>query len=60
MATPKGYLTRFLRWPPWVYLGTISYSIYLMHNFMHRFGPSLLRRAMGFNYFQSEWAHVGY
>jgi peptidoglycan/LPS O-acetylase OafA/YrhL len=57
---PRGWLTSFLRWPPWVFLGTISYSIYLLHNFMHRMGPALLRRVAGFSYFHSELAHILY
>lgn len=51
---------RFLRWPPFVYLGTISYGIYLLHNFAHWLGPRLLRRITGFNYFPWEIAHFLY
>ncbi len=60
LVRPTSRLTSFLRWAPWVYLGTISYSIYLLHNFMHRIAPGLLRHTLGFSYFSNEWAHFVY
>ncbi|MBI5771144.1 MAG: acyltransferase [Verrucomicrobia bacterium] len=53
-------LRRFLRLRPMVYLGTISYGIYLLHNYAHWVGPALLRRLHGRNYFSTETAHVVY
>ncbi len=55
-----GWLAATCRWAPLVYLGKISYGLYILHNFAHRFGPSILRRITGENYFQNQWAHVGY
>jgi peptidoglycan/LPS O-acetylase OafA/YrhL len=51
---------RWLRLPPLVYIGQISYGIYIFHNFMHRLGPAILRRITGENYFHSETLHVLY
>jgi len=58
LRTPGGRLAGFLRSRPLAYLGRISYGIYIYHNFMHRIGPSVLRRLTGENYFSSEPAHV--
>lgn len=49
-----------IRWRPFVYLGQISYGLYIWHNLIHRFGPTLLRRITGESYFASEPAHVAY
>jgi peptidoglycan/LPS O-acetylase OafA/YrhL len=49
-----------LRWPPLVYLGRISYGIYIFHNFMHWVGPSILVRLVGHAYFASEVIQVIY
>lgn len=57
---PDSKLRRFLRLRPLVYIGTISYGVYILHNFMHRLAPGLLRRVYGQNYFDSELAHVTY
>lgn len=55
---PDSLAGRVLRLPALVYLGQISYGIYIFHNFMHRIGPSVLRHTWGTNYFASETAHV--
>ncbi len=55
-----GPTARFLRLRPLVYLGQISYGIYIFHNLMHWFAPSLLRRVLGYNYFPSETLHALY
>jgi peptidoglycan/LPS O-acetylase OafA/YrhL len=57
---PTGALATSCAWRPLVFLGQISYGIYILHNFAHRFGPSLLRRITGENYFHHEVAHVAY
>jgi peptidoglycan/LPS O-acetylase OafA/YrhL len=57
---PDSRFAAFVRWRPFVYLGQISYGLYIWHNLMHRFGPSLLRRITGEAYFAVEAAHVGY
>ncbi len=49
---------RVLRWRALVYLGQISYGIYIFHNFMHWFAPSILVRLIGRAYFENEAAHV--
>ncbi|MGB9181745.1 MAG: acyltransferase [Pyrinomonadaceae bacterium] len=41
----EGKLGRLLEWRPLTYIGTISYGVYLYHNFMRLLVPSLLRRA---------------
>lgn len=53
-------LRRILRLKPLVYLGSISYGTYLLHNFSHRFGPGLLRHLIGRSYFAHELPHVLY
>lgn len=57
---PENRFCGILRHPWVVYLGQISYGIYIYHNFMHRIGPALLRRVIGQNYFESETVHVLY
>lgn len=59
-APGDSYFRKFLRFPPFVYIGVISYGIYLLHNYSHWFGPSLLRRLTGHNYFENNWAHVAW
>lgn len=51
-----------LRWPAFVYLGEISYGIYLFHNFAHWLGPRLLRKLTHYrmSYFDNEAIHLGY
>ena len=55
---PDGRFAGFLRWRPFVYLGQISYGIYVLHNLSHRFGPSICRRITGENYLGTESVHV--
>ena len=57
---PGGLIGRCLRFRPFVYLGEISYGIYIFHNFSHRFGPGLLRHTAGMSYFPDELPHVLY
>lgn len=57
---PQNPLTPVLRLRGFVYLGQISYGLYIYHNFMHRLGPTLLRRLTGHNYFSNEAVHVIY
>lgn len=57
---PENPFCRVLRHSWIVYLGRISYGIYIYHNFVHRIGPAILRRTIGQNYFESETAHVLY
>lgn len=59
-SSQDSLLKRFLRLPPLAYLGMISYGIYVLHNFTHWLGPSLLRRLVGQNYSGTEAAHVLY
>ncbi|MFA6961803.1 MAG: acyltransferase [Opitutaceae bacterium] len=59
-APQDSWLKAGLRQPVFVYLGRISYGIYLYHNFVHWLGPGLLRRVTGLRYFSNEWAHVLY
>ncbi|HEV7376413.1 MAG TPA: acyltransferase [Pyrinomonadaceae bacterium] len=40
----KGQIGRLLEWHPIVYIGTISYGVYLYHNFMLILVPPILRR----------------
>lgn len=58
LRAPRQLWCKLLQHPILVYLGQISYGLYIYHNFMHRLGPSILRRLTGQNYFQTEWAHV--
>jgi peptidoglycan/LPS O-acetylase OafA/YrhL len=60
LADGDSWLRRFLRWRVFVYLGTISYGIYIYHNFAHWLGPRILRRLWGQAYFTVETAHVLY
>lgn len=60
LECPGSRLGRILRAQPLVYVGQISYGVYIYHNFMHRLGPTILRRITGQNYFGSESAHVIY
>lgn len=60
LAAGDSWFRRLLRWRVWVYLGTISYGIYIYHNFAHWLGPRILRRITGENYFPNEPAHVIY
>jgi peptidoglycan/LPS O-acetylase OafA/YrhL len=55
---PASLAARGLRAPALVYLGQISYGIYIFHNFMHHLGPAVLRRTLGYNYFPNEVLHV--
>jgi len=52
------WLRWILGWPALLYLGRISYGIYVFHNFMHYLGPGLSRHLFGVRYFPHEWAHV--
>lgn len=40
----EGKIGRLLEWRPLVYIGTISYGVYLFHNFMPLIVPPALRR----------------
>ncbi len=60
LRTSQGSPVRWLRLAPLVYVGQISYGIYIFHNFMHRLGPAVLRRVIGENYFHSEILHATY
>ena len=60
ISADDSLLKRALRLPPLAYLGMISYGIYVLHNFTHWLGPSLLRRLTGRSYFETELAHVAY
>jgi peptidoglycan/LPS O-acetylase OafA/YrhL len=40
----EGKIGRLLEWRPLVYIGTISYGVYLYHNFMQLLIPPILRR----------------
>jgi peptidoglycan/LPS O-acetylase OafA/YrhL len=53
-------LRRILRFGPATYLGVISYGIYVIHNFVHWIGPSILLRVYGATYFATELARVSY
>ena len=57
---PEGLTSRCLRFRAFVYIGEISYGVYIFHNFMHRFGPSILRHTLGMSYFPDELTHVLY
>ena len=57
---PDSWLAAILRWAPFVFFGQISYGIYILHNFMHRFGPSLLRRITGAAYLTNEVMNIIY
>ena len=58
LQNPASPAARPLRWPVLVYLGQISYGIYIFHNFMHWVAPSILLRLTGRAYFSSEIIHV--
>ncbi len=55
---PTELLPTCLRWRPFVFLGKISYGIYILHNLSHRIGPSLTRQVTGKNYLDHEFANV--
>ena len=40
----EGKIGRLLEWRPVTYMGTISYGVYLYHNFMRLLVPAILRR----------------
>ena len=52
-------LSRVCSFAPFVYLGRISYGIYLYHNFSHRLSPGIMRRLTGESYLPNEFAHIG-
>lgn len=58
----RGALAAPLSWPPLLWIGRISYGIYLYHNNAHWIGPRLLRWLTGYRvaYFPSETLHVLY
>jgi peptidoglycan/LPS O-acetylase OafA/YrhL len=60
LRNPDGFTARCLSSPTLVYLGGISYGIYIYHNFMHWFGPSFLRHTTGYSYMPNEFLHVLY
>jgi len=60
IGVPDSIVRRILRFAPFVYLGGISYGIYVIHNFNHWIGPSILLRLTGKPYFDSELAHVAF
>jgi peptidoglycan/LPS O-acetylase OafA/YrhL len=50
----------FLTWRPLVWIGQISYGLYLTHNFAHWLAPRLLRQLTHYrlSYFPSETLHI--
>ncbi len=54
LRKPDGFTARCLSRPTLVYLGGISYGIYIYHNFMHWFGPSFLRHTTGYTHMLNE------
>jgi peptidoglycan/LPS O-acetylase OafA/YrhL len=54
------WFKRFSRISSFVYLGRISYGIYLYHNFSHWIGPAILRRIHSSAYFSNEILHFSY
>lgn len=57
---PDGLASRCLSLSPFVYVGQISYGLYIIHNFMHWFAPGLLFHTLGIRYMPNELAHVAY
>jgi peptidoglycan/LPS O-acetylase OafA/YrhL len=55
-----GWLRFLLGFPAVVYLGRISYGIYIFHNFMHYVGPGLSHHLFGIRFFPREWEHVSW
>lgn len=57
-----GICGRILAWAPLLWIGRISYGIYLYHNNAHWLGPRVLRQLTHYRmaYFSSETLHVLY
>jgi peptidoglycan/LPS O-acetylase OafA/YrhL len=60
LRKPDGFTARCLSRPTFVYIGGISYGIYVYHNFMHWFGPAVLRHTTGRSYLPNEPLHLVY
>ena len=57
-SEPGRWLRLVLAFPVIIYLGRISYGIYVFHDFMHYLGPGISQRLFGVRYFHREWEHV--
>ena len=57
-----GRLGKALSWKPLVWMGGISYGLYLLHNFSHWWAPRILRQLTGYrlSYFSNELAQISY
>ncbi len=57
-----GFTGRLLSWTPLIWVGQISYGVYLYHNNAHWLGPRILRQLTHYRlaYFPSEALHVAY
>ena len=57
-----GVTGAILTWRPLIWIGQISYGLYLTHNFAHWFAPRLLRQLTHYrlSYFPSETLHVAF
>ncbi len=60
LRNPNGFAGRFLSLPACVYIGGISYGLYIVHNFMHWFGPAVLRHTTGMSHLPNEPLQVIY
>ena len=59
-AHERGQVSRALATPPLLFLGTLSYSIYMMHSFVQARGTDVLKlieRVSGYGLTASSWRH---